>query len=109
VGAYDRGDTIEERNDAKVSRSVLKPSRSGDGLVKWEYEQDDVVSIRDDTTYEVVGSPWLELQGRLQGVEDLAAFVPYKLCFNAAGVLDVLCRRVVPTESASLTDREQLS
>jgi len=49
-------------------------------------------TIRDDTCYEVIDSSWLEEQARLQG-ENQTRLTHYKLCFNACGVLDVLCAR----------------
>lgn len=47
---------------------------------------------RDDMSYEVVGSAWLanEAADDRCAPEDL---VHYVLCFNACGVLEVLCRR----------------
>jgi hypothetical protein len=49
--------------------------------------------VRDDQTYEVVGSAWLARQAELQAVS-VGDYAHYMLCFNACGVLDVLCRRV---------------
>lgn len=57
---------------------------------RWqEFESD---APRDDTTYEVLGSEWLQRQAQLQAVE-ASAHAHYRLCFNACGMLDVLCRR----------------
>src|SRR5262245_19326761 len=58
---------------------------------KWDGEL-SIDTIRDDTCYEVIDSSWLEEQARLQG-ENQTRFTHYKLCFNACGVLDVLCIR----------------
>jgi hypothetical protein len=59
---------------------------------RWQ-ELDDADVPRDDTTFEVVDSPWLNQQAKLQAAraEDYAH---YTLCFNACGVLDVLARRL---------------
>ena len=63
---------------------------------RWqEFDQREVGEhgpIRDDTTYEVLQSSWRDRQAELQG-ERADEYVHYKLCFNAAGVLDVLARR----------------
>jgi hypothetical protein len=66
------------------------------GVLAFRWQEFDEESIRDDASYEVVGSPWLERQCRLQSVpaRDCAH---YKLCFNACGTLDVLCRRAAPS------------
>lgn len=53
--------------------------------VKWEE------GARDDVTYVVHESDWLQSQARLGG-GDPAAFQHLRLCFNACGVLDVLCK-----------------
>lgn len=58
-------------------------------------ELDDEPSLRDDCSYEVVGSPWLARQCALQAVP-AADYAHYLLCFNACGALDVLCRRQSP-------------
>ncbi|XAL99352.1 hypothetical protein OT109_17450 [Phycisphaeraceae bacterium D3-23] len=58
----------------------------------WSEELDDS-SIRDDVVYEVVDSPWLASQLELNAIDDPYSYVHYKLCFNACGVLDVLCKR----------------
>ena len=50
---------------------------------------------RDDSTYEVLESPWLLDEARLDGYSDPDGFAHYVLCFNASKVLEVLSRRVV--------------
>ncbi len=52
----------------------------------------DAEGISDDQVYEVQDSPWLGQEAHL-GAVDQAAYVHYKLCFNACGVLDVLAHR----------------
>lgn len=59
---------------------------------KWD-EQFDEVGIRDDTTYEVLESPWLKRQVELTCVNNADQYAHYKVCFNTQGVLDVLCQR----------------
>jgi hypothetical protein len=62
---------------------------------RWQ-EYDDNAPPRDDTTYEVRQSAWLEAQ--VHGIPNNDRFRHYKLCFNACGVLDVLCQEVVVSE-----------
>ncbi|HEY4760492.1 MAG TPA: hypothetical protein VIH42_07925 [Thermoguttaceae bacterium] len=57
------------------------------------WQEPDETDIRDDETYEVTDSSWLEQQAKLQDV--LAQkYAHYKLCFNAIGTLDVLASRI---------------
>ncbi len=58
---------------------------------RWNDEVEWQDGVRDDGAYVVCGSSWLGSQARLCG-EDSGAFRHLKLCFNACGVLDVLCR-----------------
>ncbi len=73
----------QERPRSALFRDVI--------AFRWQ-ELDDPVP-RGDSTFEAVGSPWLERQARLQGLrtED---YVHYVLCFNACGVLDVIAKRI---------------
>jgi len=73
----------QERSRTLVFRDVLG----------FRWQEFDEVGIRDDMTYEVAGSTWLEQQARLHGV-DARNYVHHKLCFNACGTLDVLARSV---------------
>jgi hypothetical protein len=66
---------------------------------RWQ-ELDDPAVPRDDETYEVVDSGWLARQAELHAVS-AADFAHYMLCFNACGVLDVLCRRLGLDEARS--------
>ena len=59
---------------------------------KWQDGTDSLVGVRDDTSYEVINSPW---------VAELAASNPefansrhFKLCFNTIGVLDVVSESI---------------
>lgn len=61
---------------------------------RWQ-DDDDGGAPRDDMTYELPGSPWLEEQLHRSGVADVGWFRHYRLCFNACGSLDVVCRAVV--------------
>jgi hypothetical protein len=63
------------------------------GVLAFRWQEFDENGICDDATYEVVGSPWLERQTKLHGV-NAADYVHHKLCFNACGMLDVLARSV---------------
>jgi hypothetical protein len=58
---------------------------------RWQ-ELDDPVP-RDDSTFEAVGSPWLERQAKLHGVRG-DNYAHYVLCFNACGALDLVARRI---------------
>ena len=62
-------------------------------VLAFRWQEFDEDGIRDDVVYEVKGSDWLARQAQLQGVAS-DGYVHYKLCFNACGCLDVLCRRV---------------
>jgi hypothetical protein len=58
---------------------------------RWQ-EQIEEAMPRDDTSYEVIDSNWLRSHADIQtpGVR----YAHYKLCFNACGVLDVLCQAI---------------
>jgi len=58
---------------------------------RWQ-ERDDAETPRDDTTYRVIGSRWLREQ--VADIPNREAYAHYKLCFNACGVLDLLCREI---------------
>ena len=58
---------------------------------RWQ-EYDGDAAPRDDTTYEVVGSQWLADQQPHNASPLSGQFRHYKLCFNACGTLDVICR-----------------
>ena len=65
---------------------------------KW---QDDAIlppEIRDDTSYEVVNSPWLAELIALGATGQTSRH--YKLCLNAAGVLDVVFGQLVEESSS---------
>lgn len=58
---------------------------------RWQ-EHDDVTTPREDTTFQVLESSWLASQvADIPGREE---FVHYKLCFNACGVLDIICKEI---------------
>ena len=60
---------------------------------RWqEYDCDG--APRDDVTYEVVGSAWLAAQLPPAELPLSKHLRHYKLCFNACGSLDVICRVV---------------
>lgn len=58
---------------------------------RWQ-EYDDAVTPRDDSTYQLIHSAWLKAQ--TVGLTDPEQYAHYKLCFNACGVLDLLCRKI---------------
>jgi len=62
-------------------------------VLAFRWQEFDENDIRDDVVYEVTDSDWLARQAKLQAVK-AEGYVHYKLCFNACGTLDVLCRRV---------------
>ena len=64
---------------------------------RWQEFDDEArgQDIRDDMAYRVTDSPWLTRQCELQA-EPAEQFTHYKLCFNACGVLDVICKSVEP-------------
>jgi hypothetical protein len=59
---------------------------------RWQEFDESALNIRDDTTYEVIDSEWLQRQAQLQAV-DVDQYAHYILCFNACRNLDVLARR----------------
>ncbi|XLZ71020.1 hypothetical protein ABT364_03380 [Massilia sp. SR12] len=58
---------------------------------RWQ-EYDDLNTPRDDSTYCIENSAWLEEQTPLSQFRD--TYAHYKICFNACGVLDVLCQKL---------------
>lgn len=56
-----------------------------------EFHGDD---IRDDSSYEVCESEWLAKHISLGTFSESEGYRHFVLCFNAAGVLDVLCKQV---------------
>lgn len=65
-------------------------------VLAFRWQELDEEGLRDDASYEVVDSPWLERQCSLQSAA-AGDFAHYKLLFNACGTLDVLCRRAEPS------------
>jgi hypothetical protein len=65
-------------------------------VLAFRWQAFDEEDIRDDVVHEVKDSDWLARQALLQAVE-AEGYVHYKLCFNASGTLDVLCRRLGET------------
>jgi hypothetical protein len=63
------------------------------GVLAFRWQEFDEVGIRDDTSYKVVGSEWLDRQAQLCGV-NVCNYAHYKRCFNARGTLDFLARSV---------------
>jgi hypothetical protein len=86
---YDGGDVTIDFVDWREA-PVRVVFREAIGF-RWADEQEWVDGVRDDVTYTVHGSAWLESLTRLCAV-DPTAFQHLRLCFNACGVLDVLCR-----------------
>ena len=64
-----------------------------DDVLAFAWGELDEEGIRDDQCYEVLESRLLARQASLQAVHP-SEFAHYKLCFNACGVLDVVCRRL---------------
>lgn len=66
------------------------------GTLAFRWQDDDGGGApRDDTTYEVAGSAWLDAQLDRSGLSGDDGYRHYKLCFNASGTLDVICQVVV--------------
>jgi hypothetical protein len=51
---------------------------------------------RDDSTYEFLGSTWLDAEVRFEGLSYPGNFAHYVLCFNASKVLEIIARRRPP-------------
>jgi hypothetical protein len=54
----------------------------------------DVGDIRDDVTYEVFDSDLIQKYCEAHVISPEEGFRNFKLCFNAMGVLDVLCKGI---------------
>jgi hypothetical protein len=66
-------------------------------VASFSWEAGDVaidLQHRDDTSYIVRGSPWLQRHLEVGAVTPTEEHQHYKLCFNAAGVLQVLATRL---------------
>ena len=68
-------------------------TRTFQDVLAFRWQEFDERDIRDDTTYEVMESAWLIRQAELQAVPP-GDYAHYMVCFNACGVLDILCRRL---------------
>lgn len=55
-----------------------------------------VETPRDDSVFEVIESPWLLDEVRLEGHATPEDFVHHVLCFNASKVLEVISQREPP-------------
>ena len=64
-----------------------------ENAIAFRWQDPGLSAPREDETFEVVGSPWLEEQTRFQGVLS-SEYAHYVLCFNACGTLDVVARRL---------------
>ena len=60
---------------------------------RWQDESPLPEGVRDDTAYEVIESTWIEELRSLNAAPDEPHH--YLLCFNAAGVLEVVSRQLV--------------
>lgn len=64
-------------------------------------EELDVDGIRDDATYEVLESDWIQKYCVWHRISRAEGYRHFKLCFNPVGVLDILCKAIVVTSSGS--------
>ena len=60
-------------------------------------EELDVPGIRDDFTYEVLESDLIQRYCAWNVIRAEDGYRHFKLCFNAAGVFDVLCKTITVT------------
>jgi hypothetical protein len=86
---FSRGELVLTFVDWKEQRRRLAFA----DVLAFRWQELDDETPRDDVAYEVRDSSWLARQAKLQAVEP-ESYVHYKLCFNACGSLDVLCRGV---------------
>lgn len=63
--------------------------------VKWQNADSTGPEDRDDCTYEIQNSEWLKLHLDQRMVEPEEKHRHFKLCFNAAGVLEVIATEMV--------------
>jgi hypothetical protein len=59
--------------------------------LKWQEVDSSEPEDRDDTSYEIVNSEWLREHLAQHVVEEKEGHKHYKFCFNAVGVLEVIC------------------
>jgi len=59
--------------------------------LKWQEADSSGPEDRDDLPYEIVNSGWLKEHLVQHVVEEKEEHKHYKFCFNAAGVLEVIC------------------
>lgn len=64
-------------------------------VLEFKWQAFDLGDARDDVSYLVLNSKWLLTQAALQS-EKVNEFNHFKICFNTLGMLDVLCKQVVP-------------
>jgi hypothetical protein len=64
--------------------------------VRWQEADSTGPEDRNDCTFEIEGSEWLAEHLRQQVAVPSDGHRHFRLCFNAAGVLDVLAVSVVP-------------
>lgn len=57
-------------------------------------EELDEPNLRDDTTYEVLDSDLVQKNCALNIISPADGYRHFKLCFNAAGIFDVLCKNI---------------
>lgn len=98
---YEGGDlTLEFVDWRETPVSVVFQEAVG---FRWNDEVEPEVGGRDDLTYVVQGSRWLDSQSLVRG-EGAGALQHLRLCFNACGVLDVLCRSHATTKGTGAPD-----
>ena len=86
--AFDQADLVLSFQDWRDVRREL----TFRDVLAFRWEEFDDEGVRNDITYEITGSAWLLRQSKLHGVPP-SDYAHCKLCFNACGVLDVLCRQ----------------
>jgi hypothetical protein len=62
--------------------------------VKWQEADSHGPEDRDDNSYEIANSEWLADHVAQNIIDNDMRHKHLKLCFNAAGVFEIICRRV---------------
>jgi hypothetical protein len=97
VSSYSGHPTLTfERGQIKLSYADWKEQQVQlmfRDVIAFSWDEGDAASSvehRDDLSYTVAGSEWLQRHLAVGVIESVEEYRHYKLCFNAAGVLQVL-------------------
>ena len=90
--SYDNQNVILKFIDMHEIPHIIKINNAI--AVKWQEADSLGPEERDDMAYEIKNSNWLNLHLEQNIVPHNKGYKHYKLCFNAAGIFEVLCTEV---------------